>query len=89
MNPFLEIPLIVGNTESIINFKPGEIECYFPKDTGTKIIMKSGHHFQTPVSMEQLDSMLVNYAGFLKKNPGKFGMLKETPKQQSPLAAVE
>lgn len=94
MKPFLELPRVIQNNEGkevtvVTRVQPEQIEDYYPGVYyGTCMVMKSGNIIFCPLDVEQVDAMLAAYAEFIKKNDGKFGNLKLTPKPKSPILSV-
>jgi hypothetical protein len=93
--PFLELPIVVTNTdgkskEVEARIQPVEIDYYYPGiNEGTVIVNKSRSSYLTLLSAVELDQALRAYRDAVTANPGVFGVLKITPKTaQKPLLHV-
>lgn len=81
MKPFIQVPLCLSNSEgaektTVVQFQPSEVSYYYPGfHWGTIVVMKSGGSFLTPLDHNQFSSALDTYTKFVRKNPGKFGLL--------------
>lgn len=88
MLPFLEIDIVIENTEGKkkevkARIQPNEIEYYYPGfNFGTVVVMKSGQSYLTLESVSNFDNILAEYSKILKSNSGKFGNVSITPKKQ-------
>ncbi|HUR65455.1 MAG TPA: hypothetical protein VMZ03_03825 [Chitinophagaceae bacterium] len=89
MRPFLELPIVIGNSEGkekqvTARILPDEIEYFYPGfNEGTVIVMKSRSSFITMFNEEEFDNILSAYHKTIKDHPGKFGNIKLTPKEKS------
>lgn len=94
MNPFLEIPIAIVNSEkeektTTARIMPGQIEYYYPGFySGTIIVMKSGNSMMALSTFAEIDAALAGYDKFVKTNAGKFGNLQLTPKEKPKIIHV-
>ena len=95
MNPFLEVPIVIGNNEgkdkdTVAKIQPGEIEYFYPGFYhGTSIIMKSGHIFLCQLEYEQFSQALASYNDFTKAKPDQFGTLSAKKTEPSKLITLK
>lgn len=93
MQPFLEIPIGITNTEGAdkiteCRMKPGNIDYYYPGfHAGTVIVLRSGQAILTTLTFQEVDDALNAYKTFIEKNPGVFGNLQIKSKP-SPLKPI-
>lgn len=83
MMPFIEIPVCLAGSNDLPEkevtgrLQPSEIANYYPGyHWGTIIIIKSGSSFLTKCDPEEIDTLLLEYSAFAKKNSNKFGFVK-------------
>ena len=93
MNPFLEIPIVIGKKQffkryerkSVLRILPGEIAAHHPDDYGrTVIILKSGVKITSLLSAADLDEARQVYDQCVKKNPGRNNNLQIIQRPEKP-----
>ncbi|MDF2189294.1 hypothetical protein [Paraflavitalea sp. CAU 1676] len=82
MQPFLEVPMCLANSEKkekVVMGKclPTEIAYYYPGFyNGVVVVTKSGQSFLLALEESQFEAMLEAYSKMTKSNTGKFGILR-------------
>ena len=85
MNPFLEIPIVIGKKKLLRRYErktvarilPGEIALHYPDDYGcTVIVMKSGASITTPLTAINIDEARQVYDRTIKQHPGRANNLQ-------------
>lgn len=93
MNPFLEIPIVIGKRslfkqgerKAVLRILPGEIAAHHPDEYGrTVIIFKSGVKITTLLSSADVDEARQVYDECVKKNPGRNNNLQIIQRPEKP-----